>query len=93
MAGPQTEWYWGSSFPSGHTLIVSAFATATALCVAAIWPEKRKLALGIATLWLSAVALSRLVLGVHWPTDVLAAMCIGVFIPLMMNMVIQLRKK
>ena len=25
-----TRWYWGSSFPSGHTLLVAAFATATA---------------------------------------------------------------
>lgn len=79
----QTEWYWGSSFPSGHTLVVSAFATAAALCVGRIWPEKLKLAFSVAILWLSLVAFSRLVLGVHWPTDVLAAMCIGIFIPLM----------
>lgn len=88
----QTEWYWGSSFPSGHTLAVSTFAIAAALCVGMIWPMKRKFALAFAILWLSLVAFSRLVLGAHWPTDVLAAMCIGIFIPLMMNMMIHLRK-
>lgn len=87
----QTQWYWGSSFPSGHTLAVSAFATAIAICVGRIWPTKRTLALTVAMVWLSMVALSRLVLGVHWPTDVLAAICIGIFIPLSMNMLLQLR--
>jgi undecaprenyl-diphosphatase len=87
----QTEWYWGSSFPSGHTLGVSAFAIAAALCIGRIWPTKRKVALSVAIVWLSLVAFSRLVLGVHWPTDVLAAMCIGIFIPLMMNMIFRLR--
>jgi undecaprenyl-diphosphatase len=33
----ETEWYWGSSFPSGHTLTVAAFATACALAAARIW--------------------------------------------------------
>lgn len=80
-----TEWYWGSSFPSGHTLAVAAFATATALCVSRIRPAARKFALSIAILWISLVAISRLVLGVHWPTDVLVAACIGAFLPLAIN--------
>jgi len=29
----EAQWYWGSSFPSGHTLSTAAFATAAALCV------------------------------------------------------------
>lgn len=86
-----TERYWGSSFPSGHTLAVAAFATAAVLCVSRIRPAARKLALSIAILWISLVAISRLVLGVHWPTDVLVAACIGAFLPLAMSVVLELR--
>jgi undecaprenyl-diphosphatase len=87
----ETEWYWGSSFPSGHTLVVAAFAIAAALCVSRIRPAARTLALSIAILWIALVALSRLVLGVHWPTDVLAAACIGAFLPLAMSVALELR--
>ena len=79
------QWYWGSSFPSGHTLSTAAFATAAALCVARIWPRAGSLAMALALLWTGLVAVSRLVLGVHWPSDVLAATCLGVFIPLLIS--------
>jgi undecaprenyl-diphosphatase len=85
-----TEWYWGSSFPSGHTLAVAAFASATVLCVGRIRPASRNFALLIAILWIALVAFSRLALGVHWPTDVLVAICIGVFIPLALSVVLEL---
>ena len=38
-----TEWYWGFSFPSGHTLVVAAFATAMVICLNRIWPGSREL--------------------------------------------------
>ena len=81
----EAQWYWGSSFPSGHTLSTAAFATAVALCVARNWPRAGALAMVLAVLWTSLVAVSRLVLGVHWPSDVLAAMCLGAFIPLLIS--------
>lgn len=77
-----TQWYWGSSFPSGHTLSTAAFAGAAALCLARLWPPSATGAMLLAWAWAGAVALSRLVLGVHWPSDVLAALCLGSFIPL-----------
>jgi undecaprenyl-diphosphatase len=77
-----TEWYWGSSFPSGHTLAVTAYATAVVLCLGRIKPDSRILPSIIATIWVLLVAISRLVLGVHWPTDVLVAICIGAFLPI-----------
>lgn len=85
-----TTWYWGSSFPSGHTLSTAAFATALTLIAARIWPSSRRIALPLAVLWISLMGMSRLVLGVHWPTDVLAAICVGVFIPLAINMTLDL---
>ena len=85
-----TDWYWGSSFPSGHTLAVAAFATAAVLCVGRIRPAACNLALLIAILWIFLVAISRLVLGVHWPTDVLVAACIGAFLPLAISIALEL---
>ncbi len=81
----EAQWYWGSSFPSGHTLSTAAFTTAAALCVARIWPRAGTLAMTLAVLWTGLVAVSRLVLGVHWPSDVVAAMCLGAFIPLLIS--------
>ncbi len=78
----ETQTYWGSSFPSGHTLSSAALATAGALCVARIWPRSAGPATSLALVWMGLMALSRLVLGVHWPSDVLAALCLGAFIPL-----------
>ncbi len=86
-----TEWYWGSSFPSGHTLVVAALATATVISVDRIWPGSRKFAMLIAFVWVLSVGLSRLVLGVHWPTDVLAAVCIGMFLPLAIGIALESR--
>lgn len=82
----EAQSYWGSSFPSGHTLGAAAFAAAAALCLARIWPRSAPTAMTCGMLWASGVALSRLVLGVHWPSDVLAALCLGLFIPLGLSM-------
>ena len=87
----EAQWYWGSSFPSGHTLSTAALATAAALCVARIWPRVGSLAMALALLWTGLIAISRLVLGVHWPSDVLAAACLGAFIPLLFSIVNDLR--
>ncbi len=89
----EAQWSWGSSFPSGHTLSTAAFATAAALCVARIWPRAGSLAMALAVLWTGLVAVSRLVLGVHWPSDVLVAMCLGFFIPLMASVANDLRAR
>jgi membrane-associated phospholipid phosphatase len=59
------------SFPSGHTS--SAFATATSLSM--VYPKWYVIAPSF--LWAGAVGYSRLYLGVHYPTDVLAGAIIG----------------
>jgi undecaprenyl-diphosphatase len=87
------QWYWGSSFPSGHTLVIAAFATAGALILPRIWPATREWAVIVAFLWILLVAFSRLVLGVHWPTDVLAASCIGATLPLVLSLVFDFSRR
>jgi undecaprenyl-diphosphatase len=78
----ETEWYWGTSFPSGHTLETACVGMALALSIGRLWPAHVLLIRSVGLCWVLLVALSRLVLGVHWPTDVLAAACIGMLIPI-----------
>ena len=59
-----------SSFPSGHAASAAAFATGVAL-------ENPYLALPVAAL-AAGVAASRVVTGVHYPTDVVAGAAVGV---------------
>lgn len=59
------------SFPSGHTSI--AFSTATALSL----EYKRWYVVVPSFLWAGAVGYSRLYLGMHYPTDVLAGAVLG----------------
>lgn len=60
------------SFPSGHTLHAVAFSIITV----AYYPELLWLVAPVATL----VALSRPILGLHYPSDVLAGAALGVLI-------------
>jgi len=62
----------GFSFPSGHT--TAAFATATILSLE--FPKWYVIAPSY--LWAASVAYSRMFLGVHYPTDVLGGIVIGV---------------
>lgn len=87
----ETDWYWGSSFPSGHTLVATAFATSLALCVARLTPRTYRFVLPVVITWAGLVGLSRMVLGVHWPTDVMASWCLGTLWPLAVYSALRLR--
>ena len=73
------------SFPSGHATN-SAAVFCTIAFVAAVFvlrrPLARDAAIVLATVLSGAVGLSRLVLGVHWPSDVLAGWALGVAVAL-----------
>jgi undecaprenyl-diphosphatase len=68
-----------ASFPSGHaTLSATVFLTLGALI--AHFAERRRVrvyALAAAVILSLTVGCSRVYLGVHWPTDVLAGWCLG----------------
>jgi len=59
-----------TSFPSGHTIAVFAGAT----LIAHYWPRYRAVAYGVA----ATVGFSRVYLGVHYPTDVLTSVVLGI---------------
>ena len=68
----------GPSFPSGHTSTAAASWAAFALVASRwwgrrVWPALAGVAVGIAV----AVAVSRVLLDVHWLTDVLAGLALG----------------
>jgi membrane-associated phospholipid phosphatase len=80
---PMADWAGpagGASFPSGHTTAATLFAFACAWALTSRvrpgWP--RLLIFTAATCYAVVVGWSRIWLGVHWPTDVLAGWLFGV---------------
>jgi len=66
-----------TSFPSGHAALSAALVTSWSLS----YPQWY--VIGPGSIWAGAVALSRLDLGVHYPSDVLVGVGIGVGIALL----------
>lgn len=68
----------GFSFPSGHAMGATAFALAiVALAYCLQWPRRRTVVL-IAVGYALLIGLSRIYLGVHYPSDVIAGICVSV---------------
>ena len=68
----------GPSFPSGHSATAAALYAAVALVIARRRaPETRALIAGTAAAIAVAVASSRVLLGVHWLSDVVAGLAFG----------------
>ena len=67
----------GESFPSGHSLASTVIYGLLAYTLARRWPAHTMLVGTIAAFVVAAIAFSRLYLGVHWPSDVVAGVAIG----------------
>ena len=69
------------SFPSGHATATSSFFTTLAIRI------RKPLAIALSALFVLLVMLSRLYLGVHYPTDVLTGLTIGVACAFLWNLI------
>jgi undecaprenyl-diphosphatase len=69
----------GASFPSGHSIQAGAFwfSLVLAMRAAGVAPTRMRRAVALAALIVLAVALSRVYLGVHYTSDVIAGVLLG----------------
>ena len=69
-----------ASFPSGHATVSAAAYLSVALLLARTRPERRfaAAAAAFAVCFVVLIGTSRVYLGVHWPTDVVAGWAMGV---------------
>ena len=78
---PHATKVYTSSFPSGHAMSSALFFLSCALLPDWQYPKRSAARwwIGVAVLIPLCVAFSRVYLGVHWPTDVVAGLCAGFF--------------
>ena len=64
------------SFPSGHS--IAAMTIASFYCLLFAYRRRSTWLVGGLSVWAVAVCYSRLLLGLHWPVDILASSVLGV---------------
>ncbi|MCX8955952.1 phosphatidylglycerophosphatase B [Erwinia psidii] len=64
----------GYAFPSGHTMFAASWAL---LAIGLLWPRRRFVTLTVLFIWATGVMGSRLVLGMHWPRDLVISTLIS----------------
>lgn len=76
---PHGVYVYSGSFPSGHSMLSAAVYLTLAALIASLEPRRgaKVLVFTTAVLIMMAVGVSRIYLGVHWPSDVLAGWCAG----------------
>lgn len=73
LSHPFQRW----SYPAGHTMTALIVYGLLVYLVVRLRPAVRPWALGLLALWLVVMGFSRVYLGVHWPTDVIAGLLAG----------------
>lgn len=76
---PHGDYVYSQSFPSGHATLAAAVFLTLATLIASLEsrPGAKRLIYGLAVTVTIAVGISRVYLGVHWPSDVLAGWSLG----------------
>ena len=75
---PFSNIYDSYSFPSGHALSSTVFFGLLAWSFGLDFPARRKVFGGMAAASAVGVGCSRIYLGVHWPTDVIGGIVMGI---------------
>jgi undecaprenyl-diphosphatase len=65
------------SFPSGHAMVSIATYGFLGYSLAKQFPQRQRQIFALSAILIGAIGFSRLYLGVHWPTDVVAGYAVG----------------
>lgn len=76
---PHGSYVYSASFPSGHSTLSAAMYLTLAMLIASLEPHRgtKVMVYVLAGLMVLAIGFSRVYLGVHWPSDVLAGWSLG----------------
>ena len=76
---PHGSYVYSASFPSGHSTLSAATYLTLAVLIASLEPNRgtKAMVFVLAATLVLAIGFSRLYLGVHWPSDVLAGWSLG----------------
>lgn len=76
---PHGSYVYSASFPSGHSTMSAATYLTLAVLIASLEPNRatKAMVFMLALILMAAIGFSRVYLGVHWPSDVLAGWSLG----------------
>jgi undecaprenyl-diphosphatase len=76
---PHGSYVYSSSFPSGHSTLSAATYLTLAMLISSLEPNRgtKSMVFVLAVAMVLGIGFSRVYLGVHWPSDVLAGWCLG----------------
>ena len=76
---PHGSYVYSGSFPSGHSTLSAATFLTLAMLIASLEPNRgtKRMVFGLAAFLVLGIGFSRVYLGVHWPSDVLAGWSLG----------------